>query len=77
MSATVRPVWLAASPCPWKEVARKAVDRWVTDHLPGVRAGKDLETRLVLAPGSEELRRIYTEREAEVASNDTCGASGC
>jgi len=41
-----------------------------------VRAGEDLRTRFVLAPGSEELRRIYTEREPEIASNDTCGASG-
>jgi S-adenosylmethionine synthetase len=57
-------------------VASAAVDQWVAAHLPGVRAGKDLETRFVLAPGSEELRRIYTEREAEIASNDTCGASG-
>ena len=63
-------------PLPVEEVARGAVDQWVTAHLPGVRAGKDLETRFVLAPGSEELRRIYTDREAEVASNDTCGASG-
>jgi hypothetical protein len=41
-----------------------------------VRAGKDLKTRFVLAPGSEELRRIYTEAEPEIASIDTCGASG-
>ncbi len=61
---------------PVEGVASAAVDQWVGAHLPGVRAGKDLETRLVLAPGSEELRRIYTDREPEIASNDTCGASG-
>ena len=61
---------------PVEEIARGAVDQWVTAHLPGVRAGKELETRFVLAPGSEELRRIYADRGAEVASNDTCGASG-
>ena len=61
---------------PVEEVARGAVDQWVTAYLPGVRAGKDLQTRFVLAPGSEELQRIYTDREPEIASNDTCGASG-
>ena len=38
-------------PLPVEEVARGAVDQWVTAHLPGVRAGKDLKTRFVLAPG--------------------------
>ncbi len=61
---------------PVEEVATEAVGRWVAAHLPGVRAAKDLETRFVLAQGSEELRRIYSEREPEIASNDTCGASG-
>jgi S-adenosylmethionine synthetase len=61
---------------PVEETATAAVDRWVAEHLPGVRAGKDLRTRFVLAPGSEELRRIYTERTSEIASNDTCGSSG-
>jgi S-adenosylmethionine synthetase len=31
---------------------------------------------VALAPGSEELRRVYTEGEVEIASNDTSGASG-
>jgi S-adenosylmethionine synthetase len=61
---------------PVEDAAREAVERWVTAHLPGVRAAKDLKTRFVLAPGSEELRRIYAEQEPEIASNDTCGASG-
>jgi S-adenosylmethionine synthetase len=61
---------------PVEEVAASAVHEWVRAHLPGVRAGIDLQPRFVLAPGSEELRRIYTERSAEIASNDTCGASG-
>jgi S-adenosylmethionine synthetase len=61
---------------PVEETARRAVDGWVAAHLPGVRAGRDLVTRTVLAPGSEELRRIYTDRGSEIASNDTCGASG-
>jgi S-adenosylmethionine synthetase len=61
---------------PVEETAGAAVERWVGAHLPGVRAARDLEMRFVLAPGSEELRRIYTEQEPEIASNDTCGASG-
>ncbi len=63
-------------PLPVEEVGAAAVDQWVAGHLPGVRAGKDLETRFVLAPGSEELCRIYIGGETEIASNDTCGASG-
>ena len=61
---------------PVEDVATDAVRRWVAEHLPGVRAASDIETRFVLAQGSEELRRIYSERQPEIASNDTCGASG-
>jgi S-adenosylmethionine synthetase len=67
---------LDGSRLPVEEVAVAAVDRWMTAHLPAVRVGKDLLTRFVLASGSEELQRIYTERTSEIASNDTCGASG-
>jgi S-adenosylmethionine synthetase len=61
---------------PVAETVRHAVDEWVGANLPGMRAGKDLVTRVALAPGSEELRRVYTEGETEIASNDTSGASG-
>jgi len=61
---------------PVEETAREAVERWVGAHLPGVRASRDLQMRFVLAPGSEELRRIYSQQDPEIASNDTCGASG-
>lgn len=61
---------------PVEETARVAVDGWVADHLPHVRPGKDLLTRVVLAPGSEELRRIFQDRGTAIASNDTAGASG-
>lgn len=56
--------------------ARAAVDAWVGAHLPHVRPGKDLTVRFVLAPGSEELRRIFKDAAGPVVSNDTCGASG-
>jgi S-adenosylmethionine synthetase len=61
---------------PVEETVHAAVDAWVAAHLPGVRPAKDLLTRVVLAPGSEELRRIYTAGERVIISNDTCGASG-
>jgi S-adenosylmethionine synthetase len=60
---------------PIDETVRTAVDTWVRAHLPHVRPGTDLHTRLALAPGSAELRRIFKDTAA-VASNDTCGASG-
>jgi len=60
---------------PIEETVRTAVDTWVRTHLPHVRAGKDLHTRLALAPGSAELRGIFKDTVA-IASNDTCGASG-
>jgi S-adenosylmethionine synthetase len=61
---------------PVGETVRAAVDTWVLGHLPHVRAGKDLRTRIALAPGSEELRRIFKDSGREIVSNDTCGASG-
>lgn len=60
---------------PIEDTVRAAVDAWVHRHLPHVRAGSDLHTRLALAPGSAELRRIFKDTAAS-ASNDTCGASG-
>jgi S-adenosylmethionine synthetase len=60
---------------PIEETVRTAVDTWVRTYLPHVRAGKDLSTRLALAEGSAELRRIFKDTAA-IASNDTCGASG-
>jgi S-adenosylmethionine synthetase len=67
---------LNARALPVEETVRHAVDAWVGAHLPGVRPGKDLVTRVALAPGSEELQRVYTEGERPIASNDTSGASG-
>ena len=61
---------------PVEETARGAVDAWVAAHLPHLRPGKDLQTRVVLAPGSEQLRNIFRASEREIVSNDTSGASG-
>jgi S-adenosylmethionine synthetase len=60
---------------PVEETAQAAVDAWIEAHLPFVRPGQDLLTRIALAPGSAELRRIFREA-AEIGANDTCGASG-
>jgi len=67
---------LDGRPLPVVETVRQAVDEWVGANLPGLRAGRDLVTRVALAPGSEELRRVYAEGPIEIASNDTSGASG-
>jgi S-adenosylmethionine synthetase len=67
---------IAGRALPVAETARAAVDGWVAAHLPHVRAGVDLVTRVALAPGSEELRGIYGVDDATMVSNDTCGASG-
>ncbi|HZP36356.1 MAG TPA: methionine adenosyltransferase [Methylomirabilota bacterium] len=67
---------VAGQSLPVVETVREAVDRWVRDHLPGVRPAEDLITRVTLAPGSEELRRVYAAGQDEVPSNDTSGASG-
>jgi S-adenosylmethionine synthetase len=61
---------------PVRETVEAAVDGWVAAHLPHVRAGKDVTTRLVLAPGSTELRAIFAADARAIASNDTCGACG-
>jgi S-adenosylmethionine synthetase len=61
---------------PVAKTAEAAVDGWVGAHLPHVWPNRDLRTRLVLAPGSEELRRIFKDAGSEIVSNDTCGASG-
>lgn len=67
---------LNGRPLPVVKTMHQAVDAWVSLNLPGVRTEKDLVMRVVLAPGSEELQRVYTEGEREIASNDTSGASG-
>jgi S-adenosylmethionine synthetase len=60
---------------PLEETAREAVDRWVAEHLPHARPGKDLVTRPVFAPGSRELSAILPA-PGPIISNDTAGVSG-
>jgi S-adenosylmethionine synthetase len=61
---------------PVEETVRAAVDGWVSRHLPHVRLPAQLRTRVVLQPGSAELRGIYEPAAAVLAANDTSGASG-
>lgn len=60
---------------PVDDTVRDAVDQWIASRLPHVRPGKDLLTRVALAPGSEELRSILPAGGL-IVSNDTAGASG-
>jgi len=50
---------VAGQNLPVADTVRASVDSWVGRHLPHVRAGEDLRTRVALAPGSEELRSIF------------------
>jgi S-adenosylmethionine synthetase len=50
---------------------RQAVSGWRAAHLPRVRPGRDLLTRVALAPGSSELRSIFARGPGAT------GASGC
>jgi S-adenosylmethionine synthetase len=59
---------------PVRETAHAAVDAWLAAHLP--RARPHVRPRVVLAPGSAELRSIFAPGASEILSNDTSGASG-
>jgi S-adenosylmethionine synthetase len=61
---------------PVEETVRAAVDGWVRRHLPHVQLPTQFTTRVVLQPGSAELRRVYEPAVRELAANDTSGASG-
>jgi S-adenosylmethionine synthetase len=59
---------------PIEETARKAIDSWLAQYLPRLRP--HVETRVVLAPGSAQLRNIFGAEARAVLSNDTSGACG-
>ena len=54
---------------PVEETVRQAVASWLGEHLPRVQPGRDFVTRVVLAPGSAELRSIL--RGARTRSRPT------
>jgi S-adenosylmethionine synthetase len=75
--ATLRLGGDGATTFPVEETVGTAVEAWVGRHLPHVRLPTQLRTRVVLQPGSAELRGIYEPDSArELAANDTSGASG-
>jgi S-adenosylmethionine synthetase len=61
---------------PVEATVHAAVEAWTAAHLPHVRPGVDLRTRVALAPGSAELQSIFAAGASPIASNDTSGASG-
>jgi S-adenosylmethionine synthetase len=63
-------------PLPVEETAQEAVEGWLARHLPHIRPGVDLGTRVALASGSAQLRRIVGPADGEIVANDTAGASG-
>jgi S-adenosylmethionine synthetase len=61
---------------PVDETVRRSVAAWLAENLPRIQADRDLLVRPVMAPGSDELRQIYADRDRPVVANDTSGASG-
>jgi S-adenosylmethionine synthetase len=61
---------------PVEETAQGAIEAWLARHLPRLRPGQDLRTRVALAPGSAQLRRIVGPADGDIVANDTAGASG-
>ncbi|HSE92176.1 MAG TPA: methionine adenosyltransferase [Methylomirabilota bacterium] len=61
---------------PVEETVHAAVAAWLAAHLPEVRPGRDLLTRVALCPGSAELRNILAAASGSIVSNDTSGAAG-
>ena len=59
---------------PIEEVVHNAVDEWLTRHLP--RFQPHVVTLPTLAPGSAQLRSIFSPVARESISNDTSAASG-
>lgn len=63
------------SELPIEDTIREAIAVWIDRHLPKLDPRYHLETQLVLAPGSAELRSIFS-RGKVLGANDTSGASG-
>jgi S-adenosylmethionine synthetase len=61
---------------PIADTVQEAAAGWLTAHLPGLRADRDVQIRLVLAPSSAELRAIFDAGDRPILSNDTSGAVG-
>lgn len=61
---------------PVADIAVNAAKRWISHNLRFVDPEKHIRYRVVLAPGSEELRDIFSRSGAVRAANDTSAAVG-
>ncbi|MFQ5442847.1 MAG: methionine adenosyltransferase [Thermodesulfobacteriota bacterium] len=61
---------------PVKDIAAAALYEWFKKNLPNVNPQKDVLARVVLQPGSEELKDIFSRPGALRAANDTSAAVG-
>lgn len=61
---------------PVAAIAREAVHAWFRESLPGVDVKKDLRVRVVLQPGSEELKDIFSRKGRLKGANDTSASVG-
>jgi S-adenosylmethionine synthetase len=61
---------------PVEDIAVAAARKWISGHLRFVDPEKDLNCRLVLAPGSLELTDIFHRAGAVRVANDTSAAIG-
>lgn len=61
---------------PVASIAREAVFAWFRESLPGVDVKKDLKVRVVLKPGSEELKGIFSRKGRVRGANDTSASVG-
>ncbi|MEW5790269.1 MAG: methionine adenosyltransferase [Pseudomonadota bacterium] len=61
---------------PIEGTVKEAVDGWLAAKLPQIRSDRELDLRIVLAPGSEPLRGIFRSNQNILPANDTVTASG-
>jgi len=61
---------------PVREIAVEAAKGWFSKNLRFVNPERHIKYNVVLAPGSEQLARIYSERETVKKANDTSAGVG-
>ncbi|MDA8170012.1 MAG: methionine adenosyltransferase [Nitrospiraceae bacterium] len=61
---------------PVREVAAGAARKWISENLRFVEPERHVRCNVVLAPGSAQLAKIYTNGSGVPAANDTSAATG-
>lgn len=61
---------------PVEEIATKAARDWIGRRLPHLHPQRDIQIRVVLAPGSEELSHLFNRSGPYWPANDTSAAIG-